>query len=326
MHVLVTGAGGFIGSHVVEALITAGHRVRGVVNYNSRSDIGLLREVDADVLACTEIRRLDIRDHEAVHAACKGVDAIVHLAALIGIPYSYTAPESYVTVNVMGTLNLLNGARRYDVGYFLHTSTSEVYGSAQYTPIDERHPLVGQSPYSASKIAADKMVESYALSFELPSIIIRPFNTYGPRQSIRAVIPTLAAQLLDDDAGVVYAGTVTTVRDFTFVTDTAGAFVCALAQNGLRMGQVVNLGTGAGRSVESVFEMLQEITGIRKRLCVKPERIRPAHSEVHELIADNSKAREALGWWPRVPFDEGLRRVVEYLALRPPVQAQTYGV
>ena len=309
--ILITGSGGFIGSHVVEAAVRAGHDVRALVNYNSRGDVGFMSDLAAEVLSGCEILATDIRDAEAIHAATSKIDAVFHLAALIGIPYSYAAPSSYVGVNVEGTLNLLNAARRQNVGRFIHTSTSEVYGSAQYTPMNEAHPLVGQSPYSASKIGADKIAESFALSFELPVTILRPFNTFGPRQSARAVIPVMARQLLDPSSKTVQVGTLSTVRDFTYVEDTARAYVSALdheTPNGI----TINLGTGVGRVLSDVYERLEAITGITKPVAVDADRMRPERSEVAALVSDNSRARDILDWIPHWDFDDGLREVIAY--------------
>lgn len=326
MKLLITGAGGFIGSHLTEAALRAGHDVRALVNYNSRGDVGYLTALAPDVKRSCEIRALDIRDSHGVDKVTEGVDAIFHLAALIGIPYSYLAPSSYIDVNVGGTLNLLSAARRRNIERFVHTSTSEVYGSAQYVPIDEKHPLVGQSPYSASKIGADQLAASFALSFELPVTIIRPFNTYGPRQSSRAVIPTLAAQLLDDSVATVRAGTLSTERDFTFVTDTAAAYLRALDRTEIVPGTVVNLGTGTSNTISAIYAMLEEIVGTKKPVEAQHERIRPEHSEVLCLRSDNRLARELLGWEPRVDMRDGLRAVVEYLRAHPFADSAQYRV
>jgi NAD dependent epimerase/dehydratase len=311
MRVLITGASGFIGSHLVEVAVRAGHSVRAMVHYNSQGSIGNLSEVDREVRAECEIQALDIQDQEAMHGVAKDVEAIFHLAALIAIPYSYVAPSSYASVNVTGTLNLLNAARRQDVSLFVHTSTSEVYGTAQYVPIDEKHPVVGQSPYSASKIGADKIAESFALSFEMPVVIIRPFNTYGPRQSARAIIPTLTTQLLDPAVDGVRAGNVAPVRDFTFVTDTANAYLLALDRR-IQGGTTLNLGAGHGFSIREIYEKLQAIIGVQKPLVEDTIRIRPARSEVMQLVSDNRNARRLLGWKPEIDFDTGLERVIQY--------------
>lgn len=327
MRILITGAAGFIGSHVVEAAVRAGHSVRAMVHYNSQGSIGNLYDVDRAIRDACEVYSLDIQDQEAMYHATKGVDAIFHLAALIGIPYSYIAPSSYVSVNVNGTLNMLNAARRHEVSFFVHTSTSEVYGTAQYVPIDEKHPVVGQSPYSASKIGADKIAESFALSFEMPVVTIRPFNTFGPRQSARAVIPTLTAQLLDTTIERIRVGNLTPERDFTYATDTAAAYLCALERStSIKPGTTLNLGTGRGFSVADVYEKLQTITGIRKPISEDAERIRPERSEVMRLLADNRNAQEAIGWIPRVTFEQGLEKVVDYWRKHSTDEAALYHV
>lgn len=323
MRILITGAGGFIGSHVVEATVRAGHQVRCIVNYNSRSDFGYVAALPDDIRAELDVRVADIRDSEAVYACGEKVDAIFHLAALIGIPYSYVAPMSYVQVNVQGTMNLLNMCRRFGVKRFVHTSTSEVYGSAEYTPIDERHPLVGQSPYSASKIAADKVAESYALSFDLPVTILRPFNTFGPRQSLRAIIPTLASQLLDKNVLMVQAGSLHTVRDYTYVTDTADAYLKSLDCN-VSLGKAINLGTGVGFSIAEIYEKLQNLSGIRKPIETDRQRVRPENSEVQRLISNNELARKLLRWKPQVSFESGLSAVVEDISQRGITRSTAY--
>ncbi|MEO9171166.1 MAG: GDP-mannose 4,6-dehydratase [Candidatus Baltobacteraceae bacterium] len=326
MNVLITGAGGFIGSHLTEAAVRRGLRVRAVVNYNSRGDAGHLGDIPDDIRNECDIRALDIRDAHGVDSLIEGMDAVFHLAALIGIPYSYVAPSSYVDVNIGGTLNLLNGARRHGIRRFVHTSTSEVYGSAQYVPIDERHPLVGQSPYSATKTGADQLAQSFALSFDVPVTIIRPFNTYGPRQSSRAVIPTLASQLLDASVRTVRAGTLTTERDFTFVTDTAAAYLHALDSAGVPSGAVINLGTGQSETISAIYEMLQEISGIRKPVEAEAGRVRPERSEVLCLRSDNRLAKELLDWQPSVSMRDGLRDVLAYLQSNPVRDAARYRV
>jgi NAD dependent epimerase/dehydratase len=326
MRILITGAAGFIGSHVVEAAVRAGHSVRAMVHYNSQGSVGNLADVERDILDACEVYSLDIQDQEAMYHATKGVDAIFHLAALIGIPYSYVAPSSYVSVNVGGTLNMLNAARRNDVSFFVHTSTSEVYGTAQYVPIDEKHPVVGQSPYSASKIGADKIAESFALSFEMPVITLRPFNTFGPRQSARAIIPTLTAQLLNPAIERIRVGNLTPERDFTYVTDTAAAYLCALAQRNIKPGTTVNLGTGLAFSVGTVYEQLQRITGNYKPVFEDESRIRPERSEVMRLVSDNRSARDLIGWEPRMTFERGLESVVEYWRSRATDDAALYHV
>ncbi len=308
--VLVTGAGGFIGSHLVERLVARGDRVRAFVHYNGANRRGHLDDMGEDVLRDVEIVAGDITDPWRVEAAVRGCEVVYHLAALIAIPYSYDAPEAYMTTNVMGTLNVAQACLRAGVARLVHTSTSEVYGSAQYVPIDEAHPLVGQSPYSASKIGADKVVESFALSFDLPAVTVRPFNTYGPRQSARAVIPTIIAQALA--GSVVRLGNTAPVRDLTFVTDTADGFVAA-AGAAAPPGAVVNLGTGSGLSVGDVVEEVGRRLGKALRVEADPLRVRPHNSEVTRLISDNAKAASLLGWRPTVSIGEGLDATIRYV-------------
>jgi NAD dependent epimerase/dehydratase len=313
--VLVTGAGGFIGSHVVEALVSADATVTAFVHYNARRDLGNLRHLDRHVLDALEVVAGDVRDSRMVRKAMHGQEAVFHLAALIGIPYSYDASDSYVQTNVIGTLNVLEGALAEGVGKVVHTSTSEVYGTAQYVPIDEKHPLQAQSPYSASKIAADKLAESYYLSFHLPVTTVRPFNTFGPRQSARAVIPTILAQLAAKAARV-KLGSLAPVRDFTFATDTAqGLLAVGLADDAV--GQVTNLGTGVGISVGDLFERCVEVTGQRGELEIEAERLRPEASEVMRLISDNSVAARVANWRPRVSLDDGLVATYEFIRMHP---------
>ncbi len=308
--VLVTGAAGFIGSHVVEALVAGGAQVRAYVHYNSLGHWGHLEELDPDVREAVEVVTGDIQDPFSVQRATAGCQMVLHLAALIGIPYSYLAPQTYVATNVVGTLNVLEAGRLHGVERIVHTSTSETYGTARYTPIDEEHPLQGQSPYSASKIGADKMAESYARSFELPVATLRPFNTYGPRQSLRAVIPTITSQALRGD--VVRLGSRTPVRDFTFVEDTARAFL-AVATAPEAVGQVLNAGSGKAITIGDLATLILELTGSSARVEVDEDRIRPEKSEVFELIADARRLHELTGWSPQVSLREGLERVVAWI-------------
>jgi len=309
--VLVTGAGGFIASHLVERLVSDGARVRAFTRYNSRNDVGMLKLIAPDLLSQLEIIRGDLRDVEAVRGAVRDVDTIFHLGALIAIPYSYINPREVIDVNIMGTLNVLMAARDHKVRRVVHTSTSEVYGTAQYVPIDESHPLQGQSPYSASKIGADKIAESFYRSFEVPVITLRPFNTYGPRQSARAVIPTIITQALTHDE--VKLGSLDPSRDFTFVTDTADGFMRAAATENL-LGQEINLGNDntirIGDLVDKIFAMI----GKTPRVVIDSQRVRPDKSEVMKLWASNKKARELIGWEPRVSLDEGLRATIEWIS------------
>jgi NAD dependent epimerase/dehydratase len=310
MRVLVTGAGGFIGSHVVEQAVQAGAAVRAYVHYNSRADWGHLEELDADVRAAVEVVPGEIQDPFSVQRAVADCDAVLHLAALIGIPYSYVAPQSYVETNVTGTLNVLEAARHHETARVVVTSTSETYGTARYTPIDEAHPLQGQSPYSASKIGADKMAESYARSFGLPVATLRPFNTYGPRQSLRAVIPTIISQAVSGD--VVRLGSRTPVRDFTFVEDTARAFLAVMTAPEA-VGQVLNAGNGAGITIGELANLILEIVGSKAEVVVDERRVRPEASEVFTLLADASRIRELTGWAPQVSLRDGLERTAGWV-------------
>jgi NAD dependent epimerase/dehydratase len=310
--VLVTGGGGFIGSHLVEHLVRAGATVRAMTHYNSASDPGMLAQVDSEVRDAIEIVPGDITDPFLVRRAVSGCQTVFHLAALIAIPYSYVAPGSYVSVNVSGTLNVLQAVRDLEVPRMVHTSTSETYGTAQYTPIDEGHPMQPQSPYSASKIGADSLSESFYRSFGTPVATIRPFNTYGPRQSGRAVIPTIAAQLVSGRK-TISLGDLRPIRDLTYVTDTARAFL-AVAMADECVGQVTNIGNGKGISIGDLARLLAEAAGRNDvEIVADPARLRPAKSEVLELVADPSAARKRCGWVPEVPLREGLSRVIEYM-------------
>lgn len=308
--VLVTGAAGFIGSHLVEHLVESGARVRALDVYNRDGDQGNLEFLAADKLDALEVVLSDIRDPFAVRQAVRGCEVVFHLAALIGIPYSYVAPQSYVEVNVTGTLNVLEACRAEGVGSMVHTSTSECYGTALYTPIDEKHPLQGQSPYSASKIAADKMAESYHLSFGLPVATVRPFNTYGPRQSGRAVIPTIISQALTRSS--VRLGSLSPRRDLTFVTDTARGFA-AVAASEAAVGRVTNLGNGKDISIGELAERIAGILGTDVRIEEESARVRPEKSEVMQLLADTTLARTSCGWTPAVSLDEGLALTIEFV-------------
>lgn len=309
--VLVTGAGGFIASHLVERLISEGAQVRAFTRYNSRNDVGMLRLIPSDVFSQLEIVRGDLRDVEAIRGAVRGVDTVFHLGALIAIPYSYVHPREVIETNVMGTLNVLMAARDFGVRRVVHTSTSEVYGTARYTPIDESHPLQGQSPYSASKIGADKIAESFYRSFEVPVVTLRPFNTYGPRQSTRAVIPTIITQALTRDE--VKLGSLDPSRDFTFVRDTANGFMCiAEAENVL--GQEINLGNDNTIRIGDLVDKIFGILGKTPKVVTDSQRIRPGKSEVMKLWASNQKAKEMIGWEPRVSLDDGLRLTIDWIS------------
>jgi NAD dependent epimerase/dehydratase len=311
LRVLVTGAGGFIGSHLVAALAAAGARVRPVVRYTSRGTWGHLEQLAPSVRDSLEVVLGDVRDAQFMRNQIRGCDVVFHLAALIGIPYSYEAAESYVDTNVRGTLNVLQAAREAGAGRVVITSTSEVYGTARYTPMDEAHPLQAQSPYSASKIAADKLGESYHLSFGLPLVTVRPFNTYGPRQSARAVIPTIVSQVL---AGVetLRLGSLAPVRDLTYVEDTVRGFLRAgVAEQAV--GHVINLGTGEGISIGDLAHAIMKIVGRELPIVEDADRVRPQASEVRLLIAKTELAHTLLGWKPEVSLTEGLQRVVDYV-------------
>lgn len=308
--VLVTGAGGFIGSHLVEQLHAQGARVRAFVRYNSRGDAGLLRQLPPETLSQIEIIGGDIRDSSAILKASDGAEIIFHLGALISIPYSYVHPREVTESNVIGTLNVLEAARHHKTARVIHTSTSEVYGTARYAPINEAHPLQGQSPYSASKIGADKLAESFHLSFNVPVVTVRPFNTFGPRQSARAVIPTIITQAL---AGkVIKLGNLDTTRDFTFVEDTVEGFIKAAEVPGVE-GSTFNLGTGEEIRVGDLADRIISATGTQARVQVEAQRLRPDKSEVLRLISDNSLAKQSLGWSPRVSLDEGLGRTIAWI-------------
>lgn len=308
--VLVTGAGGFLGSHLVERLLLEGAAVRALVRYTSTGAAGFLDELPDEARSALEIVYGDVTDYDCVRRAVDKTAFVFHLAALIAIPYSYVHPRSYVETNVIGTLNVLTAARDLGVGRVVHTSTSEVYGTAQYVPIDESHPVVGQSPYSASKIAADKLAEAFAHSFDLPVATIRPFNTYGPRQSPRAVIPTIVVQALSGAS--VALGSVTPTRDLTYVSDTVDGFL-ALGSCDEAVGEVTNLGRGEEISVEDLAKKVFEVVGREAEIVREDERVRPADSEVERLLSDPSKARRLFGWDPRVGLDEGISRTVEYI-------------
>jgi NAD dependent epimerase/dehydratase len=307
--VVVTGAGGFIGSHLAEFLVGCCKHVRALAHYNGRNDEGMLELIPKSTYKEMEIILGDIRDPFTMRNLVKGCDIVFHLGALIAIPYSYVAPASYIDTNVLGTLNILEACRSEGIR-MVHTSTSEVYGTAKYTPIDEKHPLQGQSPYSASKISADKLVESYYRSFRLPVVTVRPFNTYGPRQSARAVIPTIITQALT--GGPIYLGSLTPVRDMTYVKDTCEGFL-ALAQCDKALGKVVNLGTGRAQSIGDIVEIVGQILGRKLNIKTDKKRIRPKDSEVMKLISDNSLCRQITGWKPRFTLKRGLAEVIKYI-------------
>lgn len=309
--ILVTGAEGFIGSHVVEELVRQGHRVRATVLYNSFGGEGWLSSLPKEIYDSIEIVQTDVRDPAATRTIVRGCDVVLHLAALIAIPYSYHAPDSYVDTNVRGTLNILNAAREFNVQHCVVTSTSEVYGTAQTVPISETHPLNAQSPYAATKIAADQLALSYHRSFGMPVSILRPFNTYGPRQSMRAIIPTLIMQSIDSATSEIRIGNAKPTRDLLFVRDTALGFV-AMANSSKVFGQVLNLGTQTEISIEKLAAEIQSIAKTQKPIVSEEKRLRPDASEVERLCADASKAREMLGWAPKVSLRQGLEQTVEW--------------
>lgn len=310
--VLVTGAEGFIGSTLVDLLVARGAKVRAFVHYKPYAEKGHLARYLADPGGPVEMWAGDVRDAGRVSDAVAGCDTVFHLAALIGIPYSYASPGAYVQTNVTGTENMAEACRRHGVRRLVHTSTSEVYGTALTAPISESHPLQPQSPYSASKIGADMMALSFHHAFELPVTVVRPFNTYGPRQSARAVIPTILAQL-HSGAREVRLGSLTPTRDFTYVTDTAAGFL-AVAECDRALGEVVNLGAGEEISIGDLARALITASGRDAEVVVDPARLRPAGSEVQRLLSDNTRARDWAGWKPEVSLQEGLTRTSEWIA------------
>lgn len=324
MKVLVTGADGFIGSHLTEALVRAGHEVCAFVLYNSFNSWGWLDHCGSDVKGRFEVFAGDIRDPNGVRTALKGREAVLHLAALIAIPYSYHSPDTYVDTNVKGTLNVVQAARDLGLSKVVHTSTSEVYGTARFVPITEEHPLQGQSPYAASKIGADQIAWSYFASFGTPVAILRPFNTYGPRQSARAVIPTIITQLANGDCRI-KLGAVHPTRDFNYVDDTVAGFLAALVSDSA-VGQVINLGSNFEISIGDTAKIIAELMGVDVTIETEAQRLRPETSEVERLWAANDKARELLKWQPeyrgREGFRHGLAKTIEWF--RDPTQLARY--
>ncbi|MDT8302792.1 MAG: GDP-mannose 4,6-dehydratase [Sedimentisphaerales bacterium] len=312
--VLITGAGGFIGSHLTERLFELGAKIRAFVRYTSRSDEGFIKYFSEDLRKNMDIVYGDIRELETIVKAIDGVDIIFNLAALVGIPYSYIHPQEVIEANTIGTLNILMAARDAGIEKLVQTSTSEVYGTARYVPIKEEHPKQPQSPYSASKIAADAIALSFYHSFDLPVAVIRPFNTYGPRQSDRAVIPSIISQALTKDR--LTLGNTTPTRDFTFVTDTAEGFI-KVAESEKSVGMEINIGSGQEISIEDLIKKIISLVGRDIVVERDKERIRPSHSEVERLCADNTKARSVLGWLPKVSLTQGLEKTINFIKNNP---------
>lgn len=314
MRALVTGAGGFIGSHLVELLLARGWHVRAMVRYTSGGSAGFLDQLERSGRPNLEVIRGDLRDYDCVDRAMQSCDTVFNLAALIGIPYSYEAAESYIQTNVIGTVNVLRAARRVGVRRLIQTSTSEVYGSAQYEPMDEAHPLHPQSPYAASKVASDQLALSFARSFATPVVVLRPFNTYGPRQSARAVIPTIVSQVLWSDR--VRLGSLEPVRDFLYVADTCEAFVAAASAAGIE-GEVFNCATGEGVSIRALVELVSAVIGRDVPIAQVDERMRPAGSEVARLVGCARALGERTAWSPAVDLRQGLTQVIDWIAAHP---------
>jgi NAD dependent epimerase/dehydratase len=309
--VLITGAGGFIGSHLTEHLVDLGANVKAFVRYNSRNDWGLLELLLKEKLDKIEVIMGDLKDADAVRNAAEDVDIIFHLGSLIALPYSYIHPRETIETNIFGALNVLTATKENSIEKLVHTSTSEVYGTAKYVPIDENHPLQGQSPYSASKIGADKIAESFYLSFELPVAIIRPFNTYGPRQSARAVIPTIITQALTKEK--IFLGSQHPTRDYTYVKDVVEGFI-KVAESPKSIGEVINIGSNFEISIGDLANKIISLAGKNAEIIADPTRVRPQDSEVERLWCDNTKAKRLLGWKPTTPLDEGLKKTIEWIS------------
>lgn len=306
MKIFLTGADGFIGSHLTELLVKDGHDVKALIKYNSFNSHGWLDSISPEIKGQFQCVMGDVRDGGQMQQCVWGSDAVVHLASLIGIPYSYDAPQSYVDTNISGTLNVLQAAKKAGVTRFVHTSTSEVYGTAQFVPITENHPLQGQSPYSASKIASDQLAYSFFSSFDLPVITLRPFNTYGPRQSLRAVIPNIITQMANGNRDI-KLGSVTPTRDFNFVSDTVAGFLAAVkSEKGV--GEVVNIGSNYEVSIRDTVSLISKIFEVEVNIIEDDARIRPEKSEVTRLWASNEKAREYFGWFPAYGTHDGFRK------------------
>ena len=320
--VFLTGAAGFIGSHLVEQLLEYGFLVKAYVRYNSRNNWGWLEKLSDK--GNLEIILGDIRDYDSVSNSMKGCDSVIHLAALIGIPYSYVSPLAYIKTNIEGTYNILEAAKKYDINNIVITSTSEVYGSAEYVPIDEKHKLAGQSPYSASKISADEIALSYYRSFDLPVKVIRPFNTYGPRQSARAIIPSIIIQLLYSNSKI-QLGNLNPVRDFTYIPDIVNGFFEIFKSNKL-FGEVTNVGSGIGITMKELFALICELMDVKADLSIIEERKRPLKSEVHKLICDNSKLIENTNWKCTYNLENGLLNTVEWIKANKKMYKNIYNI
>jgi NAD dependent epimerase/dehydratase len=309
--VVVTGAGGFIGSHLTERLVSLGASTTAYLRYNSRSEAGLIDECPAEIRSEIHMVWGDLRDPDSVRRALHRADVVFHLGALVGIPYSYESPRQYVDANILGTLNVLEAARAGEVGRVVQTSTSEVYGTPLYTPIDEKHPLQGQSPYSATKIGSDKLAESFWRTYQVPVATLRPFNTFGPRQSARAILPTIIQQALKSSE--IRLGSLTPIRDMNYVGDTVDGFI-RIASSDAALGRVVNIGSGQGLTVGEMVDGVAKALGRKLNVVNDPDRVRPPNSEVEALIADATLAHELFGWSSDTPFEEGLRRTIEWFS------------
>ena len=313
--VFVTGADGFIGSHLVEKLIQKGFSVKCLVYYNSFNTWGWLDSIDNKIKKEIEVINGDVRDFDIINKALNNCDLVFNLAALIGIPYSYNAPRSYIDTNIIGLLNLLNVCKKKDITKIIHTSTSEVYGNAKFIPMTENHPLFAQSPYAASKIGADQLALSFYNSFNLPITILRPFNTFGPRQSLRAIIPTIITQILDSKYKNIQLGNVKVTRDFNYITDTVDAFISSIEPK-KTIGEIINIGSGSETSIEKIIKLTNKITRNNKKVIIDKQRVRPKNSELLRLCASNKKAKKLLNWKPELMgikgFEEGLKKTIEW--------------
>ncbi len=312
--VFVTGADGFIGSHLCEALVYKGYKVKALVAYNSFGNIGWLENVDRKIKSSLEVIAGDIRDRDFIHKNTKNINTIFHLASLIAIPYSYNAPQSYIDTNIMGMLNILQAGLRNSCERIISTSTSEVYGTAKKIPITEEHPIQPQSPYAASKISADYLLESFVLSFGLPAVILRPFNTYGPRQSERAIISSIIRQIIDKNCKTIKVGSLTPKRDFNYISDTVNAFLslATLSAKKIKFGTAYNAGSGKSYTIKYTLNKIIKITNCKKNVIVENKRIRPKKSEVLNLLASSKKLNGASGWLPKMSLEDGLKKTVEW--------------